>query len=785
MGLPVEVNSLLLGSGDYLIERSLRLRANASPQLSRTLTTASTSSTICTWSAWVKRGALGASRANIAYNGNTAGNGNMIVLEFASDTIRAFFDGGIATVIQTTALYRDPTAWYHIVLNYDSTQATASNRVRLFVNGSQITSFSSASYPSLNQAFNAGNTNVQYIGNGGASPCDGYFAEVHFIDGQSLPASSFGRTDPVTGVWMPRRYTGTYGTNGTYLKFTNNSAATATTIGRDFSGNGNNFTPTNISVTAGTTFDSMFDSPTNYGDRINGRGNYATWNPLDVSSSTISAGNLDVSIPFATTSIVKATAGVSSGKWYWETTITGGGLGAAGILVHGTAESYYPGYTSADGISYNFGGTVYRTGAIIQTYTSFTTNDIIGIALDLDNGRLYFSKNGVWQGGSDPATDTRPAATTNLTGRLWFPANGNNSASAATHAVNFGQRPFAYTPPTGFLALNTQNLPTPIIQNGARHFDVATYTGTGASRSITGELFSPDLVWIKSRSAATDHALYDTTRGVQLQLESNSTTAETTETTGLTAFNSDGFTIGALAQVNTNTATYVAWQWDEGVTPGFDVVTYTGTGSALNVSHNLGAVPRLMLIKARNNTVADHWGVYHGSLPNTQNLYLNLTNAAATASMWNSTSPTSSVFTVGANNDVNRSTLNYVAYLWSEVPGFSRFGSYTGNGSTDGPFIWCGFRPRWVMFKRTDTTGDWVVFDTARAPANTTDLNLTPNAATVERTDGIGNSTAGFPIDILSNGFKQRSTGAARNASGGTYVFAAFAENPFKIARAR
>jgi hypothetical protein len=287
-------------------------------------------------------------------------------------------------------------------------------------------------------------------------------------------------------------------------------------------------------------------------------------------------------------------------------------------------------------------------------------------------------------------------------------------------------------------------------------------------------------VWIKSRSAATDHGLYDSVRGVQKQLESNTTTAETTETTGLTAFNSNGYTVGALAQLNTNTATYVDWAWKEGATPGFDIVTYVGTGSALNVSHTLGAVPKFIIIKAKDNTVADQWGVYHGSLPNTQNLYLNLTNGAATASMWNSTTPTSSVFTVGANNDVNRSGINYISYLWSEIEGFSKFGSYTGNASTDGSFNWCGFRPRFLLLKNSSVASYWIMLDSVRNTVNAVTNELLANTANAENGLAITSD-----IDFLASGFKIRTSDANLNQSGNTIIFAAFAENPFKYARAR
>lgn len=331
--------------------------------------------------------------------------------------------------------------------------------------------------------------------------------------------------------------------------------------------------------------------------------------------------------------------------------------------------------------------------------------------------------------------------------------------------------------------MSTTNLPTPSIKKGSLYMDATLRTGTGATASVSSLGFQPDLVWIKSRSAATDHGIYDAVRGVQKQLESNTTTAETTETTGLTAFNSNGYTVGALAQLNTSAATYVDSAWKEGVTPGFDIVTYVGNGTNRTISHNLGAVPKLIILRSREATSTGRWTVQHGYYGSARYAYLNETFAFDTTNAnlrWNSTDPTSSVFSIGTSSDVNHTSDNYVGYLWSEIEGFSKFGSYTGNGSTDGPFVWCGFRPRFVMIKRTDTTNDWEMVDTARGAYNVNTAVLAANSSSAESA-----FTSGYELDVLSNGFKLRSTGVVHNASGGTYIFAAFAENPFKYARAR
>jgi hypothetical protein len=315
--------------------------------------------------------------------------------------------------------------------------------------------------------------------------------------------------------------------------------------------------------------------------------------------------------------------------------------------------------------------------------------------------------------------------------------------------------------------------------------DALAYTGTGASNSISSLGFSPDLVWIKNRGGATSHAIYDTTRGTQAQLSSDTTGDQVTSSTGLTSFDANGFTIGTSTLVNTSGTQYVAWSWDESVQAGLDIVSYTGNGANRTIAHNLGVAPKMIIVKARTTAGADQgWPVYHASntaAPETD--YLLLSSDAATADLntvWNDTAPTSSVFSVGTSALTNTNNDTYIAYLFSEVEGFSKFGSYTGNGSADGPFVWCGFRPRWVIIKRTNTTGQWNIFDAARNPQNALDLVFYSNTSDAEGSYGVGE---GF--DFCSNGLKVRESSVDLNASGSAYIFAAFAESPFKYARAR
>jgi hypothetical protein len=364
--------------------------------------------------------------------------------------------------------------------------------------------------------------------------------------------------------------------------------------------------------------------------------------------------------------------------------------------------------------------------------------------------------------------------------------------------LNAGQTAFSYTAPSGFKALCTQNLPTPTIKNGADHMAATTYTGTGASltvsNAVNGVSFQPDWVWIKGRSAATDHTLTDAVRGATKELKSNTTGAESTAVNGLTAFNSGGFSVGGAQDYNTNAATYVGWQWKGGgtavtntsgsissqvsanPTAGFSILTYTGTGATATIGHGLGVAPSMMIMKKRS--AVGSWKVFHTILGNGKILELNATDAAQTSSTyWNNTSANSTVFTVGSNADINASSETYVSYCFAAIAGYSAFGSYTGNGSSDGTFTYLGFRPRFVMFKRTDSTGSWFMEDSSRGTYNVMGPELYAYLGDAEATSN--------RLDFLSNGFKMRAANAGDNASGGTYIYAAFAENPFSIARAR
>ena len=782
MGVPGSANFLLAGSQGYRIERSLRFNSADSAYLNRTPASAGNRRTF-TWSGWVKRSKFGDENKTF-----TAGSSGIITYLQFQDNVTdgltfARYTGTHTFRLSTTQVFRDSSAWYHITLAVDTTQATDTNRVKIYVNGTQITVFTTATYPAQNLDLEINNTNDHRIGSGSvgfssSGYLDGYLTEINFIDGQALTPSSFGETDTITGVWKPKKYAGTYGTNGFYLNFSDNSGTTSTTLGKDSSGNGNNWTPNNFSVTAGSGNDSMIDTPTPYADGGNGRGNYATMNPL-ACGVTLTNGNLELTTAtsYASSTLLgTSTLEMATGSWYWEAAKTSG---TSTILWIGIVSAATATISSSIFV-YGSDGTYYESGSTVATgKATYATNDVIGIALNSNTKSIEFYKNGVSQG----------SYTVSFSGPYYVTAYDGDSGASCTFSFNFGQRPFAYTPPSGFVALNTQNLPEPSIKKPSAYMDVVTYTGDGAAsgRNISTTT-NPDLVWIKSRSINTgNHFLFDSVRGATNVLGSNQTIAEYSNSDF--ALGTGQFTVGDNGgsddyNPNKNAATYVAWCWDESATPGFDIVTYTGNATNRTIAHSLGVAPSMMILKNRNSA-GNGWPVYHQSAnasPATGGLRLNLTDAFVTYSpYWNNTAPTSSVFTVGTDSQVNGNTHEMVAYLWSEVAGFSKFGSFTGNNSSDGPFAFCGFRPKYVLIKdSTNGSTGWLVFDASRDTYNVAGAFLDPSSSSAE--SGSGN------LDFLSNGFKIRVNGSSApslNQSGARLVFAAFAESPFKYALAR
>lgn len=806
------------GQQGYNISRSVRLRSSASAYFNRTSTSSVTSNTTWTYSFWMKIGSQSTSGAILeASSSGSTGIPRGGIRWGGSNDLELFqYNGSTYDYRQiTTQVFRDPSAWYHIVVVADTSNGTAANRMKLYVNNVQVTSWSTNTQPSSSLATYVGSASkLQRIGvdtyNGSFEVFDGYLTEINFIDGQALTPSSFGENDSITGVWKPKKYTGTYGTNGFYLNFSDNSNNTATTIGKDYSGNGNNWTPNNISVTSGVTYDSMLDVPTPYADGGNGRGNYCTINPLDAptnGSFTISDGNLRTeSTSSANRNHVRASIGVASGKWYWEITVVSGDRCQAGVALNSSNKNEYVGYDASGWGIYQLDGNKYNNqgGTSGTAYGSAwtTAGDVLMVALDATNSKLWFGKNGTWFASGDPVAGTN-AAFTNVTGGELMPAIGDGSGSGVyAAACNFGQRPFTYTPPSGFVALNTQNLPDSTIKKGNQYFDATTFDGvTGGGSVVNSGGMQPDLVWMKARNNANNHELADSVRGTAYALFSNLTNAEVSDTR-VSSFNSNGFSYGTNSNSAVTGRTSVGWQWQAGkgttssntsgsitstvsvnATAGFSVVAYnSGASGDKTVGHGLGVAPSMIITKSRSSA-SYNWSIYHASVATTVKKYLAFTTDALQdngSNIWGSAFPTSSVFGITSGNGVVAST-DCIAYCFSAVAGYSAFGSYTGNGnSSDGPFVYLGFRPRFIMTKRTDTTGPWQIIDTSRDTYNSGINGLFPNTSGAE-----ASFTQPNGIDFLSNGFKLRNSSTDDNASGGAYIYAAFAENPTKIALAR
>ena len=596
---------------------------------------------------------------------------------------------------------------------------------------------------------------------------------------------------------------------------------------KDVSGQGNHWTPNNLDYR-----DSLPDSPAN---------NFAVMSSIHPSSSnfTISDGNLSLSKSgTGTFGLYSQSLMPTTGKWYFEVCITGRGtsdrtrVGLANynsVTGTSTIQSSYSGVeistADADKVFIVQNGSTTENDTF---YTALSDNDVVRFAVDMDNGRLYIGVNGNWwnyntsQTGGDPTSGSGYVtnSTTIFDGSPMTAYSGFSAGTTTStgQTFNFGQdstfsgaKPmgaftddsklgtFQYQPPAGFKSLCTANLPMPTIVDGSEHFNTVLYTGTGATQSITGVGFQPDFGWFKSRSNATSHELHDVIRGTG-RLSSNLTDAEYTALNGFVNFASDGYSLdgtGGGGEVNASGRTYAAWSWKAGgaavsntdgsitsqvsanVDAGFSIISWTGSGVDGTIGHGLTKTPEFFMTKDRNNTRA--WEGFHKDLTVGYVLYLNLTlgqnDAGNTYFQGGYSAATSS--TIALSTYLALTGRPMIGYAFHSVDGFSKVGSYTGNGSTDGPFVYTGFRPAWLMIKRIDAAADWIIWDAKRDTYNELSKFLYPNLSSGE---AIGSGVA----DFLSNGFKLKNAGTAnRNASGGTYIYLAFAEHPFKYANAR
>ena len=815
-------NALLGSSGSgadaYTIERSLRFNSGDSAYLSRSPSSAGNSQTF-TLSWWMKRCDV-TGTGNQRIFGRATGSNQFSIMHESNGRFYCYFN--LTSPTDTSELtfdvkLVDPSAWYHCVMAFDTTQATDSNRIKFWLNGVlQNSNMATANWPSQNASFkwneDLGGLNY-FIGGISSFYTNTYLTEIHNVDGTALTADDFGEySSEYPDVWNPKEYTGSYGTNGFYLNFSDPTSTT--TISEDQSGQGNDWTANNISV-SGTGTDSMLDSPTMGSQSDTGAGgevsgNYATFNFVDKGNVTLSNGNLSANANIDDN--VKGTLHIPEDvKIYFEFTVDQRGGGGSQSPIVGVCLNDLKMTQNADAQGskvWAYAATGNKLGGGSQYAShgdSLSADDVLGVAIDRANGRIWFSKNGTWQNSSDPTDGSDSnAAFTNVptTGILCF-FYGNNNGTPGTGTLNCGQRAFSYNAPTDYKVLCTTSFNDSTIMDGGDYFDAITYTGTGTSQTITGLNFSPDLLWIKSRSSASNHAIWDTIRGVSGNLTPNTNAAE--GSVAITSFDSNGFTLGD--SYNGDGLSIVAWAWDTAsstvtnnsdgsITPtglranttsGISIVTYRGTGSNATVGHGMNAVPKMYWIKRYSHT--ENWIVYHESMGQGGHIKLNDAGQRTTQSnIFNDTSPTSSVFSIGTNSQVNEggNTYDYVAYLFAEVEGFSSFGRFEGTGSTgDAPFIYCGFKPAWILYKATDTNSaaaDWFIRDYKREGFNHgTDANCNPE---LEANDTSTENNNG-PIDICCNGFKIRSNNAGHNESGKNYIYAAFAEHPVKIARAR
>jgi len=778
----------------YAIDGSLRFEDGGSAYLTRTNATADDDD-VWTWSAWVKRGNLGITTA--LFSAGSYPSPYETIYFTSGDIVEWRNDGGGVGhgVVQTTGVLRDPSAWYHIVV------ARNVGTVTIYVNG-EDRSTTVASITASTRTLNDSGA-LQRLGASERNryPFDGYMAEVNFVDGQALTASSFGET--LSGVWVPKAYSGSYGTNGFYLDLVSSNWSNPNVL--DSSGNSNNW-----AASGGIdSHDFVLDSPTN---------NSATWNVVNT-SGTLSQGNLQASITDNRGTL--ATFSMPEGKWYWEVMYKSGNshISIASDATPVLTQSINS--TSTKSGTYYYDGRYYKNGVQQGTAASLGTDDILAMTYDSSTRQWTTYKNNSSTSQFtltlDALTDSYAPAlgsggTPSVIGNFGQDSTFAGSTTAGGNTDENGYGDFKYAVPSGFLALCTANLTVaegvdPAEGNSPQdHFNTVLWTGDGTSpRNITTVGFEPSLVWWKTRNQSYDHRLYDQVRGTGKRLGSNSTAAETT-TTELTAFNSDGFTLGngAASAGNGSGETMVAWNWkangagsanSEGsitttstsanTTSGFSIIKWTGDGT---IGHGLDETPEMFIVK--DLTAASSWWVWHKDYDNTSAGYMQLNDSGnaerSNTSVWRNAYPATAT-TIDVNTAyLNYSTDNYLALCFHSVDGFSKFGSYIGNGGGggtsgfDGPFVYTGFRPSFVLVRNIDNGWNWIIWDSKRDTYNQVNGVLQPNNSNVEYDVG-----GYMSVDFLSNGFKIRSDDAQENGNGNKHIYMAFAENPFKYANAR
>ena len=814
--------------------QSLRLNTPDDPRLTRTPSSGGNRKT-WTFSIWIKRGVITVNQVLFGAYSSGAESGFSYLSLHADDQIG--FDAYGTSYFHTNRLLRDTTGWTNLVFAVDTSQSTSGDRVKLYVNGVQDSSFASGSMPSLNldTAFNdtcqhtlfANHYNGSYDGE-----VSGYVSDVNFVDGSQLTASSFGEFK--NGVWIPIDTSGlTFGTNGFRLQFkqTGTGTASTSTIGADTSGNTNHFTTNNLSA-----HDSNLpDCPEN---------NWCTFNVVEPSGITLSEGSLYATVGSGF-KLLRSTFFVASGKWYWEILSKDGGNGYIGASTSDEAITSRGAETNLSAVLVTSDGDIRKNASESSYGNSVSDGDVIGVALDMDNGKIYFSENGTYYNSGNPASSTNPA-TTGLTSPLSpsvslydnedyianFGQDGtfNGEKTAGGNSDGNGKGNFFSAVPTGFLALCSANLPETTISPNADNqssdfFTTYLHTGDGVDgRSLTGMGFQPDFHIIKNRSnSGNDTILTDSARG-ETQLTMTGNYADNPSTNKIESLDADGFTVGQSVHstVNADTQTYVSWNWKAGGAPtatnsagagatptsgsvkidgsnlgsalagsipatkitanttsGFSIVLYTGNNSSSGtIAHGLSSAPTLILVWGRTVENSNMVGLtaYNGWTH-----YITFSGSGYSVSdstIWNNTAPTSTVFSVGGAQNVN-DNYDYVAWCWHDVEGYSKIGTYKGNSNADGTYVYTGFSVKWLMIKKASAGENFVIWDKERDTFNVRDSYLIANTTAVETVYG------GVKVDFLSNGFKFRGNEQLINDSSHTFIYMAFAENPFKYSNAK
>ena len=787
-----------------------------------------------TLSVWVKRSGIAASQ-NILEARGSGDAGNTDIWFDANDKLEV---SGASTYFRVTdRVFRDINAWYHLVFRFDTTQGTANNRLLIYVNGSVITEFNTNNAYSQNTDYGIGG-NVEHRIGDGYGHFDGYMARYEFIDGLSLGPENFGETK--NGIWIAKAYGGSYGTNGHKLEFKETGTdADANGLGADTSGNNNHYTPTAI-----LGHDSAFpDCPENNFATLLGESSESS-DYQSYANGAYYEGNLNVKGVSGWTN-GKSNFLVNSGKWYAECRVNAwqaNNYVRLGVFAR-PARTYDEYFWLGDGTAQ------IDATARNDRVGTFTTGDILQFVIDLENNNIFFGKNNTWQNSATASeivagTSTNAFAsgsevptgdghnygfyfnphtnTTNITVNFGQDSSFGGTETAQTNTDENGQGNFYYGPPAGFLAMCSANITKPTIGPDSAtqaddYHNTVLWNGNGSSNAITGVGFKPDWLWSKDLTGTENHIFLDSSRGLTHRLSSNNDDGETTDSNAvISSFDTDGFTLTQYHDSNQNSSRNVGWCWkaNGGVatasgsesgdnpahsvqanpTAGFSIVTFTGTQAVGTVPHGLGAVPKMIILKNREVN-GNGWIVYHEHVDQTDFVFLNNTNLRAdNANRFNDTKPTSTVFTLGADANINDDGVGIVAYVFADVEGYSKFGHYDANGNANGTVVFTGFRPAFVMLKNIDNNtngGNWVIMDDTRLGDDIGAIPPILSQIKANSSDAEFDSGS-YPLaDFLANGFKLRSggtgSGIARNvnnANGNDYIYMAFAHSPFKYANA-